>query len=242
MFIFFLFIALVTACPPNSIPNDGQCISCEGGYVSTGEGTCNPCGPGTFAGRGVCLPCPVGTYGPSSALEQCSACPPGQVARQAGLSICATCPPGYRSVGTTECNPCPPGHITINGTCNPCPAGTAIRSGVCEECDVGMFSPYPGTSCLYCPAGYYSMDPGASACNPCRIGFTTSNDTVVCRQCPAGQTTVYEGSPTCVSTSFFVVPCDRLPDPYNTAVISLTFVCVLGVSLFFLFVYTKCQK
>ena len=242
MFIFFLLI-LTTACPFNSISNDGQCVSCESGYVSNGnEPTCNPCGPGTFAARGNCLPCPVGTHGPSSALEQCSACPPGQVARQEGLTICSTCPPGYRSVGTTECNPCPAGHVTTNGTCNPCPAGTAIRLGVCEECDIGMFSPFPGTSCLYCPPGYYSIDPGASGCNPCNIGFTTtSNDTVVCRQCPAGQTTQYPGSP-CTSASIFDLPCDKLPDPYNTVVISLTFVCVFVACLFFIFVYIKCQK
>ncbi len=93
---------------------------------------------------------------------------------------------------TSECAPgetreVPPGLSGVQTMCVPCPAGTAPGRAPGETWE----------SCLPCPRGFFSADPGSDTCAPCPAG--TYNDhvgAVDCRPCSSG-TESTPGSASC---------------------------------------------
>ncbi|XP_063066379.1 proprotein convertase subtilisin/kexin type 5 isoform X2 [Engraulis encrasicolus] len=137
----------VSACPPEHILRDGECLHCPSGCSRcTGAGLCAECEASYLLHESRCvLECPAGFYDDTEG------------------GVCGRCHPDCQlcdGPGQEECDACSDPEATLqNGACvTACPNHTYkdTHTGQCMDCD---------PSCLHCSG------PHATACTSCADGL-----------------------------------------------------------------------
>jgi len=88
-------------------------------------------------------------------------------------AVAGACAPGTAGRPGGPCVPCPPGSYAYNagtGACKLCPPGQAAGaegSAFCSTCKPGTYSNVDGAACDVCPAGSFSVLPGAGDASHC---------------------------------------------------------------------------
>ena len=204
-----------TNCPAGSVTkctgatSISACVACRVGTHAV-DGTCEPCPPGTWGrimtGRGaVCTPCPPGTASAVLAsvdAADCEACTTGTYSDKPGAMFCKECSVGSycETEGLSIPLPCPKGSVALcagarsAAACSSCGESEVGVLDTCRPCRPGTYldeSPLSGrdSECLYCPAGTFSLSPGATSqasCSPCPAGSYSSAGSTACTRCPPG--------------------------------------------------------
>jgi len=183
-------------------------IRCPAGNEDrAGNGTCEPCSPGSYKESSDwdrCVQCPAG-FSAKSGSTSCTACEIGKVSA-AGSSECNFCEAGtyanstwsyclqclggsFAEAGSVKCTACPPGHIAGpgSGSCRACGAGFAASTSQieCVGCHAGTYALPDDSACLQCPNGTFSQS-GSSECARCQPGEIPSPMKSECLTCWAG--------------------------------------------------------
>lgn len=197
---------LCSACVPGTAGKaiaEGRCHPCAPGRSAPAFGAlkCEACAPGrvaTLEGSALCQVCPVGRAANASRAASglgCAVCAAGRVAAVPGSTACAACRPGHESEtpGSSSCVPCASGRAGPGGSpCRDCEPGRfskGVASAECAPCAVGWSISVVGSPfCTHCPAGRYSAEPGATACDACglRPPLRDANGTEMCGSVFAG--------------------------------------------------------
>ncbi|XP_052719313.1 multiple epidermal growth factor-like domains protein 9 [Crassostrea angulata] len=127
---------------------------------------------------------------------------PEHVRREVGLShwLWCTVPP-TDSIQLFTCDT--DGQWVKNYSSCVCWYGTYLDGNVCKKCQEGKYLPYynkkGSSSCIDCPAGYYTPVPGLGKCTACPIGsYQSSHGKSFCDICQAGKYSNVEAATFCV--------------------------------------------
>jgi hypothetical protein len=210
---------VVHLCPPGSFNSL---------FGSASPDACRLCPPGranAASGVAVCAACTVGRYSSSAGEWECALCSQGKyLSREEGNSsaLCQLCPSvaplsqaGSGSAAACESPRCSAGTYTPSDAASlgappcqaQCPQGAWCYNGVLSSCSAGRYGSSAGASsdaiCLFCPAGSFSISPGAASCQPCPGGsFVDHSGAVQCDLCPpntASSITAANSSAVCVA-------------------------------------------
>ena len=195
-----------------------SCLACVTGYytTSTGSTTCLGCGSGSYTTNGTnCTACPAKTFtaaGVSNAtsIKQCL-CIGGYVGDITLAGGCASCPINYYCAGgaVNLSAACPTGTFTSGGAsavsqCS-CTANAVANISGCGcvpgYVQVTNASNLGGWQCNPCPANFYCIYGGQTACplnstSPalsqnvsqcsCGAGFYFDSASALCKACQVG--------------------------------------------------------
>ncbi len=171
----------VFLCCPGYAYDNGTCVECPAGQMSSGQKPCQPCG-----------------------LRQVATKVLGQYREYGknGSSVCEDCPEG-KQVVNNECRVCAPGQITfedfrfgaetVDENCTKCPAGSFESPGylgkleVCRLCPTGFYAEEGSTLCEACGQNTYASSWGMESCLDCPNGKRSPTASAICNEdCPAG--------------------------------------------------------
>jgi hypothetical protein len=171
--------------------NAGGCTACAPGrhssaLAASNASTCAPCPAGRYSTPSALSP--LGAP-PGGAAVSCTACPLGRALASAGsghsLANCSSCPRGrygdsWPAEGATLCRGCAAGwFLRVPPRGGGAAAAVRAAAGVhapCEPCSTGRWSDAEAAwgldeqqVCLRCPAGRFSLEPGARALAGCSL-------------------------------------------------------------------------
>jgi hypothetical protein len=194
-------------CPPGSICNGSNCVSCPGGVVN---GKCAACPQGTINCGGICCSasccnndCTNTATDPKNCGKCGNLCASGQSCQNgvcscpSGQVLCnGTCCPSGQTCQNGACS-CPTGQVLCNGTCtdtstdnkncgkcgNPCGVGQTCEDGKCLTfcCDRG--SPNCMSEC----------ESRQSCCSEGLLDFCSDNCNCCCNEVPCADFPEYNG-------------------------------------------------
>jgi hypothetical protein len=211
----------VSGIPPGQSVFQNLEMECPDGYYVDADGACSHCPAGEepnpdkngcpkcalrvqgslqtwYSPIGAkCLLCPAGRY-PNNERSDCYACEEFTSNDGRG-ELCQKCAVGKEPNNNhTACLDCPPNFFSIAGECIECEVGKyslpqSNRGAIqCEICPTGRTGPQPGTGCILCSEGFYSLDANA-ACLPCEDLVQPPEELIksihvpdIARACPGG--------------------------------------------------------
>lgn len=186
--------------------------ACKSGQFAHGNGSCVPCGVGSYAlgeHSTGCFSCMAGMYASSQGSTACERCQAGSVSDRSGLSACTLCAVGafQYSSGVSTCYACDAGlyqPVTGGTACLACAPGKAqasVGSSVCLDCLRGSYAWSDGsTCCIECGAGAVQPMGGGTACRACATGsFQSAHGETLCATCAPGTFTSLPGASECVA-------------------------------------------
>ena len=77
-----------------------------------------------------------------------------------------------------------------------------MASHNCTDCGIGEYSGEGASSCLACPAGYWSDATGAAKCEPCPAGTSKGAGAGACKDCLPNTYAPKNGSSSCPTCSW----------------------------------------